>query len=686
MELTQLSLHNFKNHRKLTLDLKPGVTGIVGDNGSGKSSIISAISFLFTGEVDTKEKKKCITLGETEGWVRGSFKLNGKEGSLERHLTSSKVILTYDGETYNKVSEVAALWAELLKIDNAIFNNVIIAKQGEIQKLFSDETSVREKIFQKIFLVPPTEKLRNLIWDDYVKNCPPEKPAEDLDTLRQSMAAVLANRMRMTADIEQQTSQLADATLIKCVTERVQYLEKCQQDDLKRPSIAAALASARAKRDEKAKLIEGCKATLPWFDLKLIRQRHDMYLVNKTSFNRRASMLVELNNLEGQLVSDEVRASYVHDADMLRIESEDLLRSNIENNARLREIATKIHKLSQLGAHANCPTCGQVLPDTSAVLAELDAEETALQIAIDKDNKRAAVVGRTRETINTKIATADHIATRVAHLRNEIAAIGNVNFSEAELVATKKEITEVEALQADLRNAEKELCTIDAEITVLEGRMANLSTYEGDSTIEADLELMRSALTEDARLRERINQMEISSAKLQHEFELYGQRLRSSEQNVEYNARRKMFIDRLTQTYDVLHVSRFPRKLIETYMDQVQTSLATYLEHFDLPYSVKINDGFKIVLTDSVGRELPTVSGGQEMMVGICLRLALHKMFAKSFPIWIIDEGTTHLSETKKPQYFALINELRNQKIINQIIIIDHDERLGNVVDQTIQL
>jgi DNA repair exonuclease SbcCD ATPase subunit len=61
-------------------------------------------------------------------------------------------------------------------------------------------------------------------------------------------------------------------------------------------------------------------------------------------------------------------------------------------------------------------------------------------------------------------------------------------------------------------------------------------------------------------------------------------------------------------------------------------------------------------------------------------------MFAKSFPIWIIDEGTNHLSETNRVKYFELINALRKQKVIDQIIVIDHDERLKDVVDQIIEM
>jgi len=119
-------------------------------------------------------------------------------------------------------------------------------------------------------------------------------------------------------------------------------------------------------------------------------------------------------------------------------------------------------------------------------------------------------------------------------------------------------------------------------------------------------------------------------------------------------------------------------------MDQVQTAMSSYLSYFDMPYSVSIGDGFKIRMKHSNGETLPKVSGGQEIVIGICLRLALHKMFSKAFPIWIIDEGTTHLHKDQKTNYFNLINELRNQRVINQIIAIDHDDGLMDVVDQSI--
>src|SRR5271156_1370630 len=106
MILDTLRVRHFRNHRKLDLEFHEGITGIVGPNGSGKSSIIEAILFLLWGFYNGKDKASVITLGETTGYVSGTFTHLGKKGSLERHLDASKVILNYDGKTYKKATEV----------------------------------------------------------------------------------------------------------------------------------------------------------------------------------------------------------------------------------------------------------------------------------------------------------------------------------------------------------------------------------------------------------------------------------------------------------------------------------------------------------------------------------------------------------------------------------------------------
>lgn len=46
MYLAQLHLINFKNYEDLEVELCPGINGLVGKNGSGKTNILDAVYYL----------------------------------------------------------------------------------------------------------------------------------------------------------------------------------------------------------------------------------------------------------------------------------------------------------------------------------------------------------------------------------------------------------------------------------------------------------------------------------------------------------------------------------------------------------------------------------------------------------------------------------------------------------------
>jgi len=79
------------------------------------------------------------------------------------------------------------------------------------------------------------------------------------------------------------------------------------------------------------------------------------------------------------------------------------------------------------------------------------------------------------------------------------------------------------------------------------------------------------------------------------------------------------------------------------------------------------------------------VSGGQAMVIGLSLRLALHDMFAQSLSLFCCDEPTQGLDTDNQALLFELVKNLK-QSGIKQIIIIDHNTGLSRVVDNYITL
>jgi DNA repair protein SbcC/Rad50 len=64
MNLVSISLKNFMIHQKLKIEFSPYITGIIGDSGTGKSTIFRAIKLITKNR--PKNQKKLITKGKTD--------------------------------------------------------------------------------------------------------------------------------------------------------------------------------------------------------------------------------------------------------------------------------------------------------------------------------------------------------------------------------------------------------------------------------------------------------------------------------------------------------------------------------------------------------------------------------------------------------------------------------------------
>ena len=90
--ITSIELGNFLSHTDTKLEFDNGVTVFVGHNGSGKSSIIDAITFSLFGQHTRKSNKGLIKRGTTQGFARIIFTANGKHYQAERQEPSARPI------------------------------------------------------------------------------------------------------------------------------------------------------------------------------------------------------------------------------------------------------------------------------------------------------------------------------------------------------------------------------------------------------------------------------------------------------------------------------------------------------------------------------------------------------------------------------------------------------------------
>ena len=115
---------------------------------------------------------------------------------------------------------------------------------------FSGEAAVREKAFQRIFMVPNTERLRAMIWDGYIKTCPPPLPEDDLHAIDQQLARIATELQPKHEKLTILSASILNDTQMMAVVNYTEFYNRCIQDAEKRPQLEQQLSEFRAKLDE----------------------------------------------------------------------------------------------------------------------------------------------------------------------------------------------------------------------------------------------------------------------------------------------------------------------------------------------------------------------------------------------------------------------------------------------------
>ncbi|MFN4306258.1 AAA family ATPase [Sulfurihydrogenibium azorense] len=160
MIITKLTLKNFLAHDNTQVEFsQSGITAIIGENGSGKTSILEGIMFALFGKSSKGNQIDLIKWGRNKALVELEFIKNGTTYKIVRELdkkgrTVSSTALLYRIESGREVLERQKnLKQELPKItgiSEKTFLNSILIRQGEIEGFIKQKPADREKTIEEI--------------------------------------------------------------------------------------------------------------------------------------------------------------------------------------------------------------------------------------------------------------------------------------------------------------------------------------------------------------------------------------------------------------------------------------------------------------------------------------------------------------------------------------------------------
>jgi exonuclease SbcC len=283
MILDRLELSNFKRFRHEVIQFRDGITGILGNNGTGKSSLVSAIFFALYGVQATGISADYIVssfAGPKEKCeVRLDFRIGGDTYTIVRTFKKGRTV-THDASFHKNgklmatgVSPVEVEVTRTLGMGPVDFKNTIYAAQKDLLTLLENTPGKRKEWFLRALGI------------DFLN-------AESQKILKEQADEKTGELQKMTGQLEAMAGRLSGEELATLQASVTKYREAIAEQELAR----GAKQKERAGLAERQKILAEQKLTYTG----LLNQQQALA-------KEREADRVQAKKLEGQLalIADE---------------------------------------------------------------------------------------------------------------------------------------------------------------------------------------------------------------------------------------------------------------------------------------------------------------------------------------------------------------------------------------------
>ena len=250
LRILRLKLTNFKRHKDLEVEIKPGLIGLTGHNGAGKSSLLSSMAFAITGApLNDEPLKDLITWGEKNGSVEMDFEHRGEKYTVTRPIGKPGATLeSEDGSVSIKgINPVTAEMQRLSGTPFDLFKGIMFVAQDALDAPLKGTEAARKEAFGRLFNCQRFDRLRDIMQESCSRLQATASMATDksIESIQQDIITAetkLKNVQKELSELERQLS-LYDMPALYRVTQAI------IRDD-------NALAETISKKDEVLKQLE----------------------------------------------------------------------------------------------------------------------------------------------------------------------------------------------------------------------------------------------------------------------------------------------------------------------------------------------------------------------------------------------------------------------------------------------
>jgi len=525
--IRKIVLKNWKVHLNSTLTFERGVNLIVGNIGSGKTSVLDAICFGLYGtfpdlqsrkvKIDDLIMRKPFEKDEAEIYVE--FEVNGKILSARRVLKKGRGSYAEFRENgklleIQSSQRVTELVEKELKTSYELFSKIIYAEQNGLDYFLRLQAGERKKKIDELLMIEKFEKARSsassLIHrlELIVKDKEKYLASIDFERMKRELEEIKAEIVRIDEDIKSKKLYLSEIASQRILLE----------DEYKKAK------EIKEKLEEEMRSLKGIESLLEEGKKEILRLESEVKGINKEEIEKKLKENEKLKKeLEPYLKENEEKLEKLQ-KELSKIESEIQYYSRKidEAKAKLQEIE-KIEKyLQEIEKSFNENILSEKEKKRQEIVTSIEVlrseikkdEEAILQLSYAESK---CPVCETKLTEEKKKKIVEKKQKEIEENKKEIEKLIKEKVEAERLIdEIKKKLKEIEGMKILAKDKERVLKELEFDKNALkidEDNKANISKEIESmrSEIKEKEELLRRTLEEKSNLeaiRQRILDLE----------------------------------------------------------------------------------------------------------------------------------------------------------------------------------
>jgi exonuclease SbcC len=404
MKLTRLRLRNYRVYEDLDLELPPGLIGVYGPNGGGKSTLVESVRFCLYGRARTSNDEIRTSGVNADCVAEVEFEHEGHLYLVRRTISgvnsTVKAQAHADGmQVAEGVRDTARYVRSILGMDDAAFRASVFAEQKQIASFSGQTPAERRKLVLQLLGITPVDAAKDQARKDGRMAMEQYARARDLlPDVEKAKAEVAEAEAAAKTAVETEgaaTEQLADAEAAHAAARKTHdalLVTRNEYDRIVAEGKATKAEHERAQKREaeleaELKGLADAAETLAKLEPEAAGLgRAEQRLQAVQVVERARAALADLPSVDEPSRPDEKAC------DAARAEAERVGRELAEVEGRMKAASDElarardmVHRADALSGEADCPLCGQALGDAFEQVQQHRAEERARAEAAVKD-------------------------------------------------------------------------------------------------------------------------------------------------------------------------------------------------------------------------------------------------------------------------------------------------------------